>query len=333
MKVKYTQTHLNLAHEREAAFDRLKHVRYCFVTMQEMLDQPSRLPDDCDVVVLALWHDAVNTAVGVYELIKWQDDTIRGSIGIDEDTFQILARKHGWSTNPDFDEWRGLRHHQAHVLRRETVSFPFRRTLPVVNPPRERKDLSKIYIDDYNFHDLPGDEAIKRFDQFSHGLAKAVNDWYDREVAEADEEARHWFHRKRVDERKSNPPPPRLVESNTDTPREIIEKLLVDLTDEIRWGFATSRRVAQVRYEIRKEIKYALQGIRFKVDRLNADLNSEEAALVQWARDINTRVDALNTWMKDAGGGSPSEMMTYEADLTRYHDILDGLRAGRPVRS
>lgn len=331
--VKLTQRHLNLAREREVARERIEHARHCFVTLQEMLDQQPKLPVDGDLVALALWHDAVNTAVSVYELIEWRDDTIRGSIGMSDGAANGFAHAQGWDDAPVFDEWRVERHHLAHVLRRKTISFPLRRTLPVAHPPGKNKGkLRHVYISDFNFQELPDRDAIKRFDQFSNGLEKAVIDWHNRENAKADAEAKRWFEKETVQKRKSMPMPDRVVEAHIDTPQKIVAQLLAELTDHIRVAFATSRLVAQYRYEIKKELKLALGLVKFKTDWLNAQLDSEEEALVQWAYDSYYRVEALNRLMKEAGGGSPTQMMKYEVDMARYDTVLEEVRAERSGR-
>lgn len=308
VKVRYTQRHLNLSHQQTAALERLDYAVRCFNAMQEMRTIRSnrnlRALPDSDLTLQAMWHDAVNTAVSVYDLVGF-DAEISGVFGLPDDLAQKFAQEKGWDDNPDFREWRAMRHHNSHVLRRETSSFPMRQTLPVVNPS-ERHRITKWYIADDNFDELPDKDATKRFEQFVEGLFAAVRDWYGDKVAEANKEATQWFSRAAVKKRKADHKP--FMVFDTAGPDEAairghMERLLMDLRRDIQSAQCTSHKVAAYKHELRRALRaFGIHETRFKVERLNIAPSESEMERSQWARHIEAQLEALNYWVKDGGG-------------------------------
>lgn len=295
------------------------------------MNQPCDLPDP-DLVLLALWHAAVRSAVSVHALVGWKAN-IRGMRGWSDETARTIGQERGWEDSPDFMEWRSLRHHIEHVVKWETVSFPIRYALPMVDPA---KGVPKAYIgdgDEYNFKSVPDANAIKRFEQFLYGLGNAVDDWYRKAREKADEEAEEWFKPEEIEKRRSRHIPFSVSDRFTHCPPRQVEKWLTGLTRDVSLGRASSRYMAGYRYEIMKTIREsgALMA-RFKLDHLNADLSSGELALSRWSRYVEARLEALDVWMKEAGGGSPSKVMRYTPDRDRYFDILADVCAKHRVR-
>ena len=331
--VRYTQRHLNVQHTREYALEVQEHARRCFEVMKELMEKPGKMVDieDAGIALLALWHDAVNTSVSVYYLIGW-DANLHRMWGVPDDVAWLFAQERGWPDAPDFGEWVAMRLHLTHILQRETTYFPLRETLPVAYPPKG-SGWEKRYIHTSNFQAIPDDATIKRFDQFLTGLVPAVFDWYTKAKAEADKEAEEWFEPEEMKKRRSKYTPFSVSDRFTHCPPRQVEKRLIELTRDVSSGRASSRYMAGYRYVIKKAIREsgALMA-RFKLDHLNADLSSRELALSRWSRYVEARLEALDLWMKEAGGGSTSKVMQYTPDRDRYFDILADVCAKHRVR-
>ena len=301
--------------------------------MQDMMNQPCDLPDP-DLVLLALWHSAVRSAVSVYALVGW-DANIRGMLGLSDESAREVGQERGWVNPPDYIEWRAYRHHFEHVVEFETVSFPMREALPKVNP-HHRYGLDETYMgngEEYGFRTLPDDNAVKRFEQFVYGLGHAIHDWYRQERQKADKEAEEWFDPLKVQERKSDHVPFRVDDAITHCAPRLVERLLTRLTRDIVLGAASSRSLAGFRYEIKRAIRRtgALEA-RFKLDWLNMEPDTHAIVLLNWQDCVEARLEALDKWMRDAGGGSKSKAYQYTVDMDRYFEILADVYAERDVR-
>lgn len=331
--VRYTQRHLNVEHTSAYALRVQEHARWCFEVMKELKNDPTKLPavEGGDISLLALWHDAVNTAVSVYYLVGWDADLHR-IWGVPDDVSWLFAQEKGWQADPDFGQWVGMRLHLTHILQWESVDFPLREALPVAYPPRG-SGWDKRYIHTSNFDKIPDEGAIKRFDQFLSGLVQAIFDWRANARAEADKEAAEWFNLAKVQDRKSKHQPFRVSDAITHCEPRLVEKLLTELTRDIAWGRGSTRHLATYRYAIKKAIRRtgALEA-RFRLEWLNAQPNSREMVLLNWQDYVEARLEALHRWMVDAGGGPTSNVMQYSPKKTRYFEILANVYAERHIR-
>lgn len=187
----FTDRHLNVARQVDDAYDRLEHAGRCIYDMEQMQGQSwSHYLNDrnADRPLLALWHEAVNTAVSVHALIGWHAN-IRGAPGFKDEDVHDLAQRWGWSDTPDFLEWRALRHNLQHILERETVNLPMRQAYPYVKPHKS-EGIERTYIGStalYDFYALPSPEVLRRFDQYVNGLYAALADWATKERRKADQ--------------------------------------------------------------------------------------------------------------------------------------------------
>ena len=187
----FTDRHLNLGRQVADAYERLEHTGRCIYDMEQMHGQSwSHYLDDrnADRPLLALWHEAVNTAVSVHALIGWHAN-IRGAPGFKDEDVYGLARHCGWSDTPNFVAWRALRHHLQHVLDRETVNLPMRQAYPYVHP-RKVDGIERTYIGSnafYDFNALPSPDVLRLFDQYVNGLYAALADWDRKERRKADQ--------------------------------------------------------------------------------------------------------------------------------------------------